>query len=145
MSTDTGQMAASSGLFVRRVGCPAYPEVLMDQLIKQAREKFQSEDCRGDLAAVLGPVAREPDEDGQRWRLAIANEDQEMLVEATLSDSSAARVDRPITRALVEAAVERRAVTLFQVESRMDDLAASGPIPLRAEHLHPHPEPSAFT
>jgi hypothetical protein len=117
----------------------------IDEAIETEMKKLQERLAPGEVVAMLDQETGSPGEDGCRWRFFVTDGERAVRVEAALSASQEVIFGGEVTHHLLEAAVERRVVNNYPVESRMDDLASTGPFQLRAEDLRPRPEPSVFT
>lgn len=116
---------------------------MVSELVTAATSKFRNREVPGNVAAVLYREWPWSGRDGRRWTFYVTDGVRAAWVDAELSASSGVAAQRT-NRALLEAAVERRAVNSYPVESRMDDLVSAAPLSLRAEDLRPHPKLPGF-
>jgi hypothetical protein len=116
---------------------------MVSELVTAAASKFRNREVPGNVAAVLYREWPWSGRDGRRWTFYVTDGVQAGWVDAELPASSGVAVQRA-NRALLEAAIERRAINSYPVESRMDDLVSASPLALRNGDLKPHPKLGIF-
>jgi hypothetical protein len=119
-------------------------DAAMNKAIKADMARLRDRLGSGEVAAMLEREIHSG-ADCRRWRFFVTDGERAIRVEAELSGTQAAIFGRQVEHPLLEAAVERRALTDCAIDCRMEDLAEADPIQLRAEDLRPPPEPSALT
>lgn len=114
------------------------------ELLAAALSKLRNREVPGSLAVVVDRELPERGRDGRSWTFCVTDGAQVAWVVAELLGGRGGASGRVIDPALLEAAVERRAINSYPVETRIGDLVSAGSVVLRAEDLKQHPNLPGF-